>query len=66
VQTVGVGLWIGSWMVLVSAVVGGFIWDLFIRPQEEADLAARFGDEYREYCRSVRCWVPTIGRHMAG
>jgi protein-S-isoprenylcysteine O-methyltransferase Ste14 len=60
VQTASVGLWMGSWMVIGSAVVGGWLWDAFIRPEEEADLAARFGTDYQSYARSVRCWVPGL------
>ena len=59
VQTVGVGLWIGSWMVIVIAVVGSLVWNVIIRPEEEADLAERFGEPYRQYAAHVRCWIPT-------
>lgn len=61
VQTVGVGLWRGSWAVLVAAVLGGVVWHLVIRPREEADLAARFGEPYEQYRAAVRCWVPRRG-----
>jgi len=59
VQTIGVGLWLGSWMVIVAAFAGCVVWDHFIRPDEEADLAARFGDDYARYRESVRCWLPS-------
>lgn len=69
-QTVGVGLWRGSWMVIVSSITGALIWNTFIRPEEEADLAARFGSDYVAYRAAVRCWVPirrrvpaTLTRH---
>jgi protein-S-isoprenylcysteine O-methyltransferase Ste14 len=62
VQTVGVGLWLGSWSVLVAAVVGCLIWNQFIRPDEEADLLARFGEPYEAYCAAVRCWLPRSSR----
>ena len=62
-QTVGVGLWRGSWMVIVSSITGALIWNIFIRPEEEADLAARFGDDYDAYRAAVRCWIPI--RHRA-
>ena len=58
-QTVGVGLLLGSWLVLVSSVAGAVVWNTFIRPEEEADLAARFGPGYEAYRQAVRCWVPT-------
>ena len=59
-QTIGIGLWFGSWMVLVAAVAGAVVWDLLIRPEEEADLRARFGASYDEYTRTVRCWIPNL------
>jgi protein-S-isoprenylcysteine O-methyltransferase Ste14 len=58
VQTVAVGLWAGSWVVVVVAMAGAVVWDVVIRPAEEADLAARFGAGYDDYRRAVRCWVP--------
>lgn len=58
-QTAGVGLWHGSWMVLAAAVAGAVTWNTCIRPGEEADLAARFGFDYERYRDDVRCWVPT-------
>ncbi|MGY6501007.1 MAG: methyltransferase family protein [Acidimicrobiales bacterium] len=58
VQTAAIGLVAGSWMVIVIAVAGAVAWDVLIRPAEEADLAARFGEPYRRYARRVRCWIP--------
>lgn len=60
IQTVGVGLWCGSWMVVTAAVAGAAIWNVVIRPAEEADLERRFGDPYRNYRQRVRCWVPSV------
>ncbi|MDU0326563.1 isoprenylcysteine carboxylmethyltransferase family protein [Microbacterium sp. KSW2-21] len=57
-QGVGVGLMLGSWMVVVYAIAGSLVWNYAIRPHEEADLIATFGDDYLAYQRAVRCWVP--------
>jgi len=62
VQTVGVGLWLGSWSVLVAAGAGCLVWNSFIRPDEEADLRRRFGEPYIRYCAEVRCWIPRRAR----
>jgi protein-S-isoprenylcysteine O-methyltransferase Ste14 len=59
IQTAGVGLMVGSWMVVAVAVAGALAWNLVIRPVEEADLAGRFGEAYLEYADHVRCWIPT-------
>ena len=58
-QTVGVGLVVGSWMVLAIAAAGALVWNVFIRPTEEADLLVHFGEPYRLYAERVRCWIPT-------
>ena len=58
VQGVAVGLILGSWLVVVYAVVGSVLWNYAVRPLEEADLEQRFGDEFRRYRDRVRCWVP--------
>lgn len=57
-QGVAIGLIIGSWMVIVYALVGSLLWNWLIRPHEEADLRRRFGTEFDEYCRHVACWFP--------
>lgn len=61
-QTTAVGLWVGSWMVAAIGVGGAVVWNVLIRPEEEADLAARFGAPYQRYADAVRCWVPTVRR----
>ncbi|MFE5672715.1 methyltransferase family protein [Agromyces sp. NPDC056523] len=61
VQGVAVGLMLGSWMVVVYAIAGSLVWNYAIRPLEESDLERRFGDEFRRYRSSVRCWWPGLG-----
>jgi protein-S-isoprenylcysteine O-methyltransferase Ste14 len=65
VQTVGVGLWWGSWMVAGVGLTGALAWDLLIRPAEEADLANRFGEPYQRYAQHIRCWLPRTHRTRA-
>lgn len=57
-QGVAVGLLLSSWPVVAYAVIGSIVWNVAIRPLEEADLEARFGAEFRRYRAEVRCWVP--------
>lgn len=59
-QSVGVGLWFGSWTMVVAAFAGALAWHIGIRPVEEADLLARFGAPYERYRERVRCWLPTL------
>ncbi len=58
VQGAAVGLILESWLVVVYAVAGSFVWNELVRPIEEADLEARFGPEYVAYRDRVACWVP--------
>lgn len=61
-QGVAVGLTLGSWLVVAYALCGSLIWNALVRPQEEADLAQRFGAEFETYRSRVSCWVPRFGR----
>lgn len=60
VQGAAVGLMLSSWLVVLYAVLGSLLWNFAIRPLEEADLEARFGDEFRRYRDTVRCWLPRL------
>ena len=57
-QGVAVGLMLSSWLVIAYAIAGSLVWNFVVRPLEEADLEERFGDEFRRYRMSVRCWWP--------
>ena len=57
-QGLAVGLWFGSWVVLVYALAGAILWHFAIRPAEEDDLLARFGDAYAQYRSTVPLWRP--------
>jgi protein-S-isoprenylcysteine O-methyltransferase Ste14 len=57
-QSLVVGLLLGSPLVLLYGLMGGLIWQLIFRPLEEANLHTRFGAEYEDYRRQVRCWIP--------
>lgn len=65
-QGVAVGLMLGSWPVVVYAIAGGLFWNFVVRPLEESELEARFGDEFRRYRAAVRCWLPRFGPPPAG
>ena len=57
-QGLAVGLFLGSPLVLLYSLLGAAIWQTIIRPLEEDDLLARFGEEYERYRENVRCWIP--------
>ncbi len=62
VQSIGAGLWFGTWTMVIAALAGALAWHVGIRPVEEADLLQRFGEPYERYRASVRCWVPRLSR----
>jgi protein-S-isoprenylcysteine O-methyltransferase Ste14 len=57
-QGVSVGLLFGSWVVFAYVSLGAGIWQWIVRPAEERDLLAVFGDSYASYVRHVKCWIP--------
>ncbi|WP_345763550.1 methyltransferase family protein [Diaminobutyricibacter sp. McL0608] len=59
-QGVAVGLILQSWLVIAYAVVGSLVWNYAVRPHEEADLEKRYGDEFKRYRDTVRCWIPRV------
>jgi protein-S-isoprenylcysteine O-methyltransferase Ste14 len=56
-----VGLLLASWLVTTSAVVAYLVARVCVR-REDAQLAARFGDEYERYRRRVNQFFPVRGR----
>lgn len=65
-QGLMVALWFGSPLVALYALMGSLIWQLVFRPLEEDDLVEKFGPEYEDYLKSVRCWIPSIRSYRAG
>jgi protein-S-isoprenylcysteine O-methyltransferase Ste14 len=61
-QGLAVALWLGSWTVVAYVLLGGMIWNFFVRPAEERDLRNTFGNEFETYCRDVSCWRPRVRR----
>lgn len=65
IQGVAVGLILSSWLVVAYAIAGSLLWNYIVRPLEESDLEARFGEEYQRYRSAVRCWWPRLNRITA-
>jgi protein-S-isoprenylcysteine O-methyltransferase Ste14 len=59
-QGLAVGLFLGSPLVLLYALMGGVIWQLIFRSLEEDDLLKSFGSDYEDYRNTVRCWIPRL------
>lgn len=55
-QALGVSLVLGSPFLVAGVFAGMLLWNLGVRPWEEADLEARFGEPYRRYRDAVPCW----------
>lgn len=58
VQGLGVALFLGSVEIAVYVLLGGLVWNFFVRPEEELFLFRRFGEPYAEYVKEIRCWIP--------
>lgn len=55
----GLALTLGSW--IAGAVFAFHVaWFQLRVREDERHLAARFGDEYRDYCRRVKRWIPGV------
>jgi protein-S-isoprenylcysteine O-methyltransferase Ste14 len=59
---VGQALLLGREILFAWAVAAWLIFTSFLVFYEERDLRRRFGDEYVDYTRRVRRWVPTRPR----
>lgn len=64
-QGAAVAIGLGSWLVLLYVISGGVLWHTVLRPAEERDLVARFGESYREYQRAVPLWIPRWSLYTA-
>jgi protein-S-isoprenylcysteine O-methyltransferase Ste14 len=56
----GQALLFGSWGAVVYAGVVLLMVALFVRGYEEPTLEDEYGDEYRDYRRNVRGWIPRL------
>ncbi|MGH9173976.1 MAG: methyltransferase family protein [Vicinamibacterales bacterium] len=65
-QGVAIGLTLGSVPVLVYFATSLIVWYFLIRPDEEHDLAQRFGESWRAYTRQVRAFRPRLTPYRAG
>ena len=55
-----IGWWLGSWLTLAIVLIAAITWHVFVRPLEERDLEARFGEEYLAYKSEIQNWIPKI------
>lgn len=64
-QGIAVGWLLGSTAVIAYSLSGAVLWHTLVRPVEEVDLVARFGQSYLRYREQVRVWLPTLPSEMA-
>lgn len=55
-----VAVLLDSWLNLAFVALGALVWDYLVRPLEERHLESVFGEAFREYRRTVRCWLPRM------
>lgn len=51
--------------ILIYSILGAIVWQVVVKPIEERDLEARFGESYDEYRNRVGCWIPSWNRRIA-
>jgi protein-S-isoprenylcysteine O-methyltransferase Ste14 len=56
----GQALLFASWATVLYAAIAFLAVLLFVRFYEEPTLEQEYGDEYREYRRAVRGWIPRL------
>ncbi|MEZ5974925.1 MAG: methyltransferase [Planctomycetota bacterium] len=56
-QMIAVGWGLGTWPVVILALLGSGVWHFWVRPLEEADLQHRFGASYSDGYRSHPLWI---------
>jgi protein-S-isoprenylcysteine O-methyltransferase Ste14 len=57
-----VALLLQSWLALALVPAGFVMWNYVVRPLEERHMESVFSEEFREYRRKVRCWIPRARR----
>lgn len=57
-QGIAVSILYTSLPVLLYIILGAVLWQFVVRPIEEKDMIDRFGNEYKNYQKAVRCWIP--------
>lgn len=62
---IALGVALGSTLTVIYPVLGGLVWNVFVRPIEEHDLEARFGPAFVAYRDAVRCWWPRSSGYRA-
>ena len=60
VQSMAVGVALGSPAVFAATAFSAMLWNYAVRPTEEADLLERFGEPFERYTRNVPCWIPRL------
>ncbi len=63
VQGVAVGIYLASPLTLIYSLSGAVFWEMAMRPWEEQDMEERFGEEFRQYRKAVRRWIPNLRRY---
>jgi protein-S-isoprenylcysteine O-methyltransferase Ste14 len=55
--TIGMGLWMNTWWVILLLVPAVVVIDRYVIAREEAYLRRRFGQPYEDYTQRVRRWI---------
>ena len=59
-QGISISIFFWSIHILIYSLLGAILWHFVVKPLEEKNMVERFGNEYLQYKRNVRCWIPTF------
>ena len=60
-QGISVGIYFGSIHILIYSLIGAILWHFVVRPLEEENMKERFGIDYLNYKKNIKCWIPKVG-----
>lgn len=61
-QGIAISIYFSSIHILIYSLTGAIIWQFVVRPLEEKNMTNRFGEEYKNYKKSVFCWIPKLNK----
>lgn len=59
-QGLSISIFFWSIHILIYTMLGAILWQFVVKPLEENDMTKRFGKDYINYKKRVKCWIPKL------